>query len=328
MLRDLVMHREWRTCIPMEYRCTRPEYNTIADQFRKILKPAPVFEISNVSEYFYQGTDQTHWGIYSDFPRPMPPFRATWLEWRIPKTVLEKGVLGDLPLSEKFNRAGCLVHTRPLGDYHKLHLPIGCENGISVTFFLEERDSRTPAIVCTQNFAIGPNWDLLSLTKIEKGIAFSYPTCNVEVAHKTEAGWEALRYVDDFSNQLSFPAFLAMSLLNCKNVVTKEVTTPPALVKANKRRGHEITPSHLLIEIQPITVRTARESGAPGYSKAAVSIIRGHFKDYSNGKGLFGRYKGMFWWDQRLSLPADTSAEYRFKSATGPLDERWIHAVK
>jgi hypothetical protein len=29
----------------------------------------------------------------------------------------------------------------------------------------------------------------------------------------------------------------------------------------------------------------------------ALHICRGHFKDYRNSAGLFGKYKGLYWWD-------------------------------
>jgi len=32
----------------------------------------------------------------------------------------------------------------------------------------------------------------------------------------------------------------------------------------------------------------------------ALHICRGHFKDYSNGKGLFGKHKGLYWWDSTV----------------------------
>lgn len=32
----------------------------------------------------------------------------------------------------------------------------------------------------------------------------------------------------------------------------------------------------------------------------ALHICRGHFKDYSKGKGLFGKYKGLYWWDSQV----------------------------
>ena len=32
----------------------------------------------------------------------------------------------------------------------------------------------------------------------------------------------------------------------------------------------------------------------------ALHFVRGHFKDFSHGGGLFGKYKGLYWWSPRL----------------------------
>lgn len=36
------------------------------------------------------------------------------------------------------------------------------------------------------------------------------------------------------------------------------------------------------------------ESDGP---KVALHLCRGHFKDFRNGPGLFGKHKGIFWWE-------------------------------
>ena len=56
-----------------------------------------------------------------------------------------------------------------------------------------------------------------------------------------------------------------------------------------------------VLTIEPM-VRTLRIQGAierNGISKA-LHICRGHFKDFSQGNGLFGRNKGLYWWDQHM----------------------------
>ncbi len=32
-----------------------------------------------------------------------------------------------------------------------------------------------------------------------------------------------------------------------------------------------------------------------------MHIVRGHFKDYRNGGGLFGKLKGLYWWDMHVA---------------------------
>jgi hypothetical protein len=35
--------------------------------------------------------------------------------------------------------------------------------------------------------------------------------------------------------------------------------------------------------------------------KKALHIVRGHFKDYTKGSGLFGKYQGIYWWDAHVA---------------------------
>ena len=81
-----------------------------------------------------------------------------------------------------------------------------------------------------------------------------------------------------------------------------------------------------MLASQPITELIKRETRTAGYSRAAAAIVRGHFKDYSHGKGLFGKFKGQFWWSQRLTV--GETPEYRLARADGGLDERWPEQTK
>jgi hypothetical protein len=40
-------------------------------------------------------------------------------------------------------------------------------------------------------------------------------------------------------------------------------------------------------------------SNKTGLTKA-IHICRGHFKDFSKGSGLFGKFKGMYWWESQV----------------------------
>ncbi len=97
------------------------------------------------------------------------------------------------------------------------------------------------------------------------------------------------------------PMAFAISLMHCKNVELRPVEPIPALSKAQfKRRGRPLVRYHEL-HIEPMKAVLKREGaeGGAGLAKA-MHIARGHFKDFRNGKGLFGRYKGTYWWPQHL----------------------------
>src|ERR1035438_7561929 len=112
LLHDKLLNaKEWAVSVPALYRGSKEDF----EQFRRIaisdLKQAPVFEVSNVADYFYAGQDKEDWKLDKDFPRPMPPFPKTWLEWKIPQKVLIKGELQHLEVRDTFKRIGCLVTT-------------------------------------------------------------------------------------------------------------------------------------------------------------------------------------------------------------------------
>ena len=55
------------------------------------------------------------------------------------------------------------------------------------------------------------------------------------------------------------------------------------------------------LEIEPMKriLRTEGQSEKTGL-RQALHICRGHFKDYSKGGGLFGKYKGLYWWESQV----------------------------
>jgi hypothetical protein len=98
-----------------------------------------------------------------------------------------------------------------------------------------------------------------------------------------------------------FVPFLALSFMHCKNVILQQVAQPPRLQKARLRKGKRPLITYRLIEVHPI--RKILESEGEAHKtglKKALHICRGHFKDFSIGKGLFGKIHGVYWWDAHI----------------------------
>ncbi|MCC6362989.1 MAG: hypothetical protein IT165_05660 [Bryobacterales bacterium] len=97
---------------------------------------------------------------------------------------------------------------------------------------------------------------------------------------------------------LALPALLATSFLHCRNVSTQQNVPPPKLSKAfNRRQGRPLVQfKTLAIEPMKEVLRKQGRVEQNGLSKA-LHLCRGHFKDYRNSAGLFGKHKGLFWWD-------------------------------
>ena len=90
-----------------------------------------------------------------------------------------------------------------------------------------------------------------------------------------------------------------IKFMNCKNVLIKTNNPPIKLQKNRQRKNKKPLYSYKTIEIRPIRVLKAMsdQKSDIGYS---LHICRGHFKDYTKGKGLFGRIHGSFWWEEQV----------------------------
>jgi hypothetical protein len=92
-------------------------------------------------------------------------------------------------------------------------------------------------------------------------------------------------------------ALFAFGLAHCKNVRHVEHVPGGKFERAKRRRGEEPSLRYYTLEIDPMkqVLRTEGNADSTGL-KQALHICRGHFKDYRQS-GLFGRIKGIFWWD-------------------------------
>jgi hypothetical protein len=97
------------------------------------------------------------------------------------------------------------------------------------------------------------------------------------------------------------PALLAISFLHCKNVALEDHTVDRPLAKKHRLKYGREPVAYKTLVIEPLKqiLRTEGRSDEHGVAKA-MHICRGHFADYRNGRGLFGKYKQMVWIPQVL----------------------------
>ena len=93
---------------------------------------------------------------------------------------------------------------------------------------------------------------------------------------------------------------MALSLCHCKNVTADPVALPSAMVRARARRAKRPFLRYHVLQIEPMR-RALREEGGPSTGlKQALHICRGHFKTYRDGRALFGKYTGTYWWEDAV----------------------------
>lgn len=93
-----------------------------------------------------------------------------------------------------------------------------------------------------------------------------------------------------------FPAALAISFMNCKNVVRRDVTDEegPSAKWLRRQKAPEIR--YHVLDINPMkeVLRTEGDIESNGLKKA-LHICRGHFVTYTEERPLFGKVTGTFW---------------------------------
>ena len=92
-----------------------------------------------------------------------------------------------------------------------------------------------------------------------------------------------------------------VNILNCQNVITKDVEPPEKLNR--KRKKHRQTPlySYKILEVVKGKPKTKDAGSVPWDYKSPEAVrfhlCRGHFKTYTEDRKLFGKYTGTFWWN-------------------------------
>jgi hypothetical protein len=93
------------------------------------------------------------------------------------------------------------------------------------------------------------------------------------------------------------PALLAISFLHCKNVQLVDHAVDRKLAKRYRERHGGTAPTgYKTLVIEPLKAILRGEGRAHEHGLAkAMHICCGHFKDYREGRGLFGKYKQLVW---------------------------------
>jgi hypothetical protein len=239
----------------------------------------PVLLIDNVAEYFYT-SDQEYWDLSKDFPNLAPPFPAFWCESRM-VTKIHSKQCGDTDVSSLVprGRIGALI------------------NGLDPEACKGEFPDHTRWILWCELFvdygmrgvtAMGPHGSTFLAVDAE-GKIIDRPWMQ---SFADEGDAKAMRGYMTFFN----PAFLAMSFLHCKNVTLVENKVDPPLARKYKARTGVAPCNYKTLVIEPLKkiLRSEGRSDQVGVQKA-LHICRGHFKDYREGRGLFGRYHQLVW---------------------------------
>lgn len=304
---------------------TRAEAVGAHERLKKLMLNGEVIIIDNVAEYYFAGTHQDLWGN-KDFPCSTPPFPNFVMEWRRPSRIASESQ-GDTRTDHlpKYSLVSC-------------HATLTDHNYVS----LQETTAEDRARRAVENAAgkLCPRWvlDMCAFAMNDKD-KFYGPIVAQRVVVDKDGGivekntvtWRGAEIeeadkdlVYNLPGSYIFPALLAISFMNCKNVtVAKGAIEDLKHERARIKRGKPPFVRFKVLQIEPLREILRREGGADtvGLQKA-LHICRGHFKDYTTGSGLFGKIKGRFWWDAKIRGKAEQGVVIKDYELSAPRKRR------
>lgn len=296
-------------------------------------REAEVLIVDNVSTYFYENIGLPSKWSSGDFPNCAPPYPLFWMETRTPQCdhmpkhrIYAWGALffaADLPsfpaakrqaVSETLFTQIFDLPLTALSDVKWWMVVIPMVQPFSNKDSLQDLN-------LIGHFLIRANGEMLQW-KIREGTnAFALASAQGGRLEKDAEGTyvekdSAWKYIDSgkirtlspqelqtqvvHAYALLAPLWLAISFLHCKNVTTAQVD--PCHLKGKKKASIPCQRAHYhTLNIHPMREILRREGNQESTGlKNALHICRGHFRDYSQGRGLFGKHKGLYWVAQHL----------------------------
>lgn len=238
----------------------------------------------NVASYMFSNSARSRVNFTSeDFPNVAPVFDSTFIEWLVPMKLYQGG--GTFAFHSEYK--DCYIGN------HLMSAEVDDGwNCLSVYYSSYKGQS---AINGWTTFHVNSDG---SMKSIGRQVIMN------ELADKADeyyAGFEPETKSYVIAVEALFPALISLSFMHCKNVELKTVTPSVKLSRIHAKKTGRPLLKYKVLEIEPLKRILDSEGNAEQTGlKLALHICRGHFKDFSKGKGLFGKYKGLYWWDSQV----------------------------
>jgi hypothetical protein len=266
---------------------------------RQVLDGATCVEATNVARFFddsYLGTGSFD-SFWTDLKCLVPPHQRFFVEW-------------EKPLIPSAKRMGLLFMACP---------PELAE--ATARMIIGERARSTPAKIAEFRQDLRCRWIYLTLDFLEfahkndsehiSGLRGPFHIGAISIAEDGSLldfwmSHASAHIPKDESMQVagaSLVGWTTLAMLNCANIDTVAHDAPAAFQKARIKGGKKPLVSYHTVRVDlGKTPRAIAAESLPGDGASPrLHKKRGHIKDYRNGKGLFGRYKGVWYWGPTLA---------------------------
>lgn len=270
---------------------------------RQILAPATCVEATNVARFFddsYMVDDESGAAFWRDLKCLAPPHRIFFVEW-------------DRPRIPTAKRMGMLFVACEPGEAAEVARAVIGAGAKSTPEKIAEfrKNPRCRWIYLTMDFLEFPHkqgdgyisglrgpYHVGTISVAEDGSLLGFWMSHGSVINQRESVQVAAA---------SLVGWTTLAMMNCANIATDSHCAPDAFQKARARSGKKPLVSYHTVRVDlDKTPRAIGAEGLPGDgSTPRRHKKRGHMKDYRGGKGLFGRYKGVWYWGPTLAGSAE-----------------------
>lgn len=290
-----------------------------------VLNEAAFFDFSIAASLYWQGK-QDYYHLEEDFGPLRAPYPTVWAEWAIPHRVMIEGVEVDSPMcgmrwaaliqevpfdssaidvdrvmatpqigpslggdGGEMDRAAAALQTAPK-RIQRMLLGAVKKSGLEfvnsrITLFLLRNDGVPVMIPFLKGIMLDPKTG-----RYVKGSVVDMP------AQSYQRDEHALRMAKELVGGHVNAAWMALTLINCRNVTTREQGQVFPRSGRDKRIGTPIVKYHTIV----LPNEKSRSSSPARRKSADASLalhrVRGHFKTFTAESPLMGKHVGTYWW--------------------------------
>jgi len=268
----------------------------VADGYRESLRGCPVVVADNVAHHLYMEDDRDSFDPMTDFTEVIPPWPRFFLEYRKPPAIRTGKVV--VPSDGIPDDVGFLVETTSAAKFRD-YIETSPFPACGTLAALPGLDR----VICL-SLAIGVHGvNVLGMIDIlvptdRLGRILADPTPYIV----QEAGddREMIEGCASTAWSLALPAYLALMMMNCKNVRIVEARHDPDEQRRRKNADKPPLCRYQVIRIDPAGSKVRAEGEAPKAGEPlpkAFHVVRGHLATYTPERPLFGRtgLHGKFW---------------------------------
>jgi len=264
---------------------------------RQEIRNAQCFQIDNIARYMISESEEEYDSLMEQIPCIKLPFPKCWVEYGFPDIMRTKKH-GVTPIHKDLRgaRMGMLMYDGSKESMRKEDVLRACEG------------RGTPEALEAVRCSLVSDQHVVSIATKAYMMKADGRVLEQEYQRGVLVGAETYRYagmivLPPVPGSEVFPffetvMFWAIGMMHCKNVRVEEASSTRRDAGSRKDRRARFKFHVLKVEV-PGATRSSGGSCGGGKGCFSSHICRGHFKDFRE-KGLFGRYKGVYWWSPHV----------------------------